>query len=153
MQIRVEVPEPAASSSPLLEKRLAETHRQFVRLVAMQQASSKSLHTLLLDAMRKQQDRLMVAMEHFLGITRKPDPSTHTLVASLKGMQQTMAGLPGLLAKAVPPPPPKIIVRPQITVTTPPAKAPAVSHGLDKLEASLLAGMRRFRTRTFGSNY
>ena len=159
MQVTVEIPEPKTSGlDAAITKQFADIQRQLMGLVKDQAASKSQMHSMMMSSLSDQQDAFLNAMNRLMGMVKvglhasKPSDG---LVDVLRGLKTVMAELPDDLKtslnqhyRAMQP----------TTVSTPgPSKITVqmpsgMMNRLDRLETALLGGMRRFRSRTFGSN-
>lgn len=158
MQVTVDIPEQKSGLDAAIAKQFADIQRQLMGLVKEQSASKSQMHSLMMSGMADQQDAFLKAMEQLMGMVKTALQSPKApdgMVEALRGLRTVMADLPDDLKasldkqyqrmqpKALP-----MTVHPKITVQMP----EGMMNRLDSLETALLGGMRRFRTRTFGSN-
>ena len=160
MRVSVELPDPKASAlDTALAKQFADIQRQLLRLVEAKDDSSHAMHRMMLKGMEEQQSTLVSALERLMGLVGKasktPEMSSG-LADTLRGLKQTLTELPGDLKDALD----QQYQRTQKRMTAgdaPPARVTVkMPSGLltriDSLEAALLQGLKRSRSRTFGSN-
>mgnify|MGYP001593042420 CR=1 FL=1 len=128
-------------------------------LVQAKDASAKSMQSMMLDCMEEQQATLVSALERLMGMIGKAPSdrgSSDALAGAITGLKRVMAELPGDLKEALDRQYQTIQAKtmtgeakPRITVQMP----SRLMDRIDSLENALLTGLRRSRSRTFGSNY
>ena len=160
MQIHVEIPDPKTHGLDVaLAKQFADIQRQLMRMVEAKDDSASAMHQMMMESMEEQQSTLVSALERLMGLVGKAQGRNGTadaLAGALQGLKRTLADLPGDLKAALD----QQYQRVQVGMTKPDTK-PSVTvrmpQGLmsriDSLESALLNGLRRSRSRTFGSNY
>lgn len=160
MHVTVDIPDPKTSAlDAALAKQFADIQRHLMRLVESKESSAQAMQETFLDALEEQQTTLVKAMERLMGMVSQFKPESghaEPMMEALKGLKRTMADLPGDLkdaldhqyqqvqAKAMP-----SSSTPRVTVQMP----QRLMERIDSLESALLTGLRRSRSRTFGSNY
>ena len=160
MQIHVEIPEPKTNGlDAALAKQFADIQQQLMRMIGAKDDSAKAMHQLILESMEEQQSSLVSALERLMGLVGKAQGSNGTasaLAGALQGLKRTLADLPGDLKEALDQQYQRVQVgmtktelRPSVTVRMP----QGLLSRIDSLESALLNGLRRSRSRTFGSNY
>lgn len=151
--IVLDLPDQKPGLDAAIMRQFTDIQRQLMGLVKSQQEATATMRADLLSTMRQQQEDLTDALESLVkSIQQKPLPMDHSdkLVEVIRDLRQTMSQMHQTtpiesMSKTLP----QVTVRPQVTVSMP----PALLSRLDSLESSLLQGMRRSRSRTFGSNY
>ena len=159
MRVVVETPEPRAGLDGAVAKQFAEIQRQLMGMVTAQQTQQTTLRREVVDALASQQDRLISAVERLMTTMQKSaktSDSSNGMAAAVRELRTSLAALPAAVRDALPRSQPS--ASPSMASTSTSSKItvqmPAGLLGrLDALESALLSGMRRFRTRTFGSNY
>ena len=159
MRVVVETPEPRAGLDGAVAKQFAEIQRQLMGMVAVQQTQQTTLRREVVDALASQQDRLISAVERLMSAMHKSVKTSEAsdgMVAAVRDLRASLAALPAAVRDAMPRRQPSASLPAASTLTSSKitVQMPAGLLGrLDALEMALLSGMRRFRTRTFGSNY
>ncbi len=157
MRLTMEMPEPKTSSlDAAITKQFADIQRQLMGLIKEQSAAKSQMHSMMMSGMADQQDTFLKAMEQLMGMVKTAMQAPKTpdgLVDALRGLKTVMAQLPDDLKSSLDKQyqamqPKSMPMSPKITVQFP----ERLTNRLDSLETALLGGMRRFRTRTFGSN-
>ena len=149
--IVLDLPDPKPTLDAAIARQFADIQRQLMGLVKSQQEAAISMRTDFLSAMRQQQHDLTEAIESLVSaVERKPrDTGTSdALLGALRGLRQTLARLPDAMRSPAPTPTPPSPAQTKVTVNLNPLLA-----RMDGLEAALVQGMQRSRSRTFGSNY
>ena len=153
--ITVDIPESKPMLDASLARQFTSIQRQLMGLVKFQQQASQTMRSDFLTTLRRQQEGLTDALEQLLKVMPKPmgqvPDHSDALVQAIRELRQVMRERPKLmrngnghnLMR------PSVTVNPKVTVQLP----AALTNRLDGLESALLGGMRRFRSRTFGSNY
>ena len=156
MHLAIDLPDQKPGLDAAIAKQFAEIQRQLMGLVKDSAASKSQMHMMMMDGMAEQQDQFLKAMERLMGMVGKTladSPSSKAAALALKGLQSALEDLPADLKGALErhsmkSSRPYVPVRPQITVAMP----AGITQRLDSLETAMLGGMRRWRSRTFGSN-
>ena len=149
--IVLDLPEQKPGIEAAVLKQFTDIQRQLMGFLKVQQEAAQSMRADLLSTLRQQQEELTGALESLIKVVQqKPMPMDHSdqLASAIRELKQTMHQTPRVASS------PSShgsthTLAPKVTVTMP----PALLNRLDSLEASLLQGMRRSRSRTFGSNY
>ena len=161
MRVSVELPDPKTSAlDTALAKQFADIQRQLMRLMEAKDDSAHAMHQLMLKGMAEQQSTLVSALERLMGLVGKASKTPEAsqgLADTLRGLKQTMTALPGDLKDALD----QQYRQTQKRMTSgdaPPTrvtvKMPSgLMDRIDSLETALLHGLKRSRSRTFGSNY
>ena len=180
MQVTVELPDPPRIE-PLLQSLNDQYQEVIQRLLRLQEEGQKeNRYAPLLQALQGQQDRLVQAFEHLMGMmheSHQADQQTmHALMApqqqqgeallsAVCGMKRSLTSLPDELSTTMDKhfrTRQQTIVKQATTAsasrsspasTRPAASQTAVVKALGRLEAAVVAGLKRSRNRTFGSNF
>lgn len=149
--IVLDLPDPKPTLDTALTKQFTAIQQQLMGLIKSQQDATQTMRADLLATLRHQQEDLTDALEQLIkSVQQRPAMPDHAdqlvgAVRELKGVVGRLA-MPRMDAATVRP---SVTVAPRVTVQLP----PALMGRLDSLESSLLQGLRRSRSRTFGSNY
>ena len=147
----LDFPDPRPTLDTAIAKQFADIQRQLMGLVKSQQDATQTMRGDLLDTLRQQQQEFTKALARLLGAVERTAQAPRYadgLLEALRGLRQTLTTLPATFART-PPPAVAPVIRSNVTVTMPEAFVQRIDH----LEAALLNGLRRSRSRTFGSNY
>ena len=175
MRVSVELPDPPALE-PLLQglsQQYAEVVRQLMHL--QEQATSSERYQPIVQALAQQQDTLMAAFQHMLSVLHSgkqqdaaqmqrvmreevvapQQQALDSLLSAFKGMKRSLSSLPddlgGVMSKQMQAR--QQTLQPQAPVPKPVDTSRAVVQKLDSMEQALVAGLKKSRNRTFGSNY
>jgi len=159
MRVSVDIPEQKSGLDSALAKQFADIQKQLMSLVKDQTSSKQDMHEMMMDSMSDNQSMFLKAMERLIGMVGKAvdsNQSNDALVGSLRGIKQTMADLPGDLKDALDKQYQSIqksmkvsVAAPKVTVSIP----TTLTNKLDSLEDALVNSPKKWRSRTFGSNY
>ena len=149
--IVLDLPEQKPGIEAAVLKQFTDIQRQLMGFLKVQQEAAQSMRADLLSTLRTQQEELTGALESLIkAVQTRPMPQDHSdqLASAIRDLKQAIHQKPS---------PPTLrseqprgsLMAPKVTVSMP----PALLSRLDSLETSLLQGMRRSRSRTFGSNY
>ena len=156
MRAVIELPDPKPGLDTALAKQFADIQKSLMAMMAAKEQSSEALYKMLLASMEDQRDELVRALERVVAKLPTVSPLASTaLLDSVQGIKTTLAALPEDLRetldrqRAPASQPSAMAVRPHVTVKMP----DGLMSRIDSLEAALLQGLKRSRSRTFGSNY
>ena len=160
MRVSVELPDPKTNGlDAALAKQFADIQRSLLRWVESKDSSAHTLHRTFLEALGDQQTTLVKAMERLMGMMgqlQAPASRAEAMVEAVTGLKRTLSALPGDLKDALD----RQYQAVQSTVMThshvPRVKVTmptGLMDRIDSLETALLHGLRRSRSRTFGSNF
>ena len=159
MKVSVDIPDQKSGLDSALAKQFADIQKQLMGLVKDQSSSKHEMHAMMMESMSDNQSMFLKAMERLMGMVTKAvdsNESDDALVSSLQGIKKTMAELPGDLKDALDKQYEGIqksmkvsVAAPKVTVSMP----DGLMNRIDSLESAMLQGMKRSRSRTFGSNY
>ena len=157
MRVSVDVPDPKPGLDTALAKQFADIQKSLMAMMAAKEQSSEAVYKMLLASMEDQRDELVRALERVVAKLPSASPLTsNALLDSVQGIKTTLAALPEDLRETLdrhrPAPAsssPALAGRPTVTVKMP----NGLMSRIDALESALLQGLKRSRSRTFGSNY
>ena len=171
MRLVLETPDP-----PKLEPLLESLSRQYQQVMdALLDLQREDRTTPILQAMQAQQDGLVQAFQAMMGamyqgrqedqhqierviteqVAAPQQQASDALLSAIRGMKRSLSGLPEELGSAMNK---HLKSRQQEIMKAPAPKREAASSNrvvekLDQMETALLQGLKRSRSRTFGSNY
>ena len=159
MHVSVDIPDQKTGLDASIAKQFADIQRQLMSLVQSKDESSHAMHKMMMTCMEDQQETLVKAMERMMGMMHEAMASSKpsdALLDAVRGMKTALQQLPSTfrdhMERRMASPtslPMHVSVKPNVTVELP----QGLTNRLDSMEAALLNGLRRSRSRTFGSNY
>ena len=178
MRVSVELPDPP-KLEPLLQS-LSEQYKEVMqRLLHLHaEAQREDRYAPILQAMQAQQDGLVAAFQHMMGLMQQgkdedrqqfqhvirqevaqpQQEASDALLSAIRGMKRSLGSLPDDLGSVMN----KQLKARQHSIMKAKPETPvkAASNGsslvvkkLDQMESALLQGLKGSRNRTFGSNY
>ena len=148
------LPEQKSSLDGAVLKQFSEIQKSLMRLVDSQDASKQTMHKMMAENMQSQSSSLITAIDKMMGMMQKMfagNTMDEKISDSIESLEETLTNL----IKQVKKPAsssngkPSVTVTPKVTVTIP----AAITDRLDQMQSALLQGLRKSRSRTFGSNY
>ena len=143
--IVLNVPEPKSGLDGAVVRQFSDIAKQLMGLVKEQASSKKDLHEMMLEGLEDQREQLLKAMEKLMTMAgRKADTApSDALVSAVASLKKAVQRLP-TSQKA-----PTVTVSPKVNVTMP----KSLTKRFEDFEEAILKGLKKSRSRTFGSNY
>lgn len=159
MHVSVDIPDQKTGLDAAIAKQFADIHRSLLKLIDSKERDADSMQKMMMAGMEDQQDTLVAAMERLMAMVQQVISSSKPsqgMMEAVRSITTTLKTLPEILRERLDHQrqsstqmPLHVSVKPNVTVEMP----SGLVNRLDSLEASLLNGLRRSRSRTFGSNY
>lgn len=152
--VTANLPEQKPSLDSAVLKQFSDIQKSLLRLIDSQDSSKYTMHKIMAENMQFQSESLMTAIDKMMGIMQKMfagNTMDGKIADSIESLEETLTNLikqvkrPALSSNGKS----SITVTPKVTVTIP----KAITDRLDYMQSALLQGLRRSRSRTFGSNY
>lgn len=157
MHVTVDIPEQKSTLDSAVLKQFSGIQKALVKLLDSQQDGKKSMQKMMMDCMENNSDSLIEAMDRMMALMQKALSGNKPDMKSMASMEKMEDAMTALMKKMD-----KVqmkssahgsgattVVSPKVTVTIP----TALTSRLDKLQDVLMQGLKKSRSRTFGSNY
>ena len=143
--ITLDIPDQRSGLDAAVLKQFSEIAKQLMGLMKEQSSAKKDLHLMMMEGMEDQREQLLRAMEKLMTMAgRKPDTApSDALVSAVASLKKAVQRFP-TSQKA-----PTVTVSPRVNVTMP----KSLTKRFEDFEEAILKGLKKSRSRTFGSNY
>ena len=147
------LPEQKPSLDSAVLKQFSEIQKSLMRLIDSQDSSKHAMNKMMAENMHSQSESLITAIDKMMGMMQKMfsgNKMDDKISDSIESLEDTLTSLIKQVKKPVESNGKQsVTVAPKVTVTIP----SAITDRLDQMQSALLQGLKRSRSRTFGSNW